>query len=108
MVSSRIVTSRPGECRASGSGACAASWLASRSAERERSMAKNNGRGDSWHNSGERRAELTAGLRALAQPLGTARDLDPLLDLIGDSRYVLLGEASHGTSEFYTWRAEIS
>src|SRR5262249_30861909 len=31
-----------------------------------------------------------------------------LIDAIGDARFVLLGEASHGTSEFYTWRAEIS
>jgi erythromycin esterase len=36
------------------------------------------------------------------------KDLDPLLEQIGDARYVLLGEASHGTSEFYTWRAEIT
>ncbi len=35
-------------------------------------------------------------------------DLDPLLERIGDKRHVLLGEASHGTSEFYTWRAEIT
>ena len=27
-------------------------------------------------------------------------DLDPLLERIGDARYVLLGEASHGTSEY--------
>ncbi|HEV8235692.1 MAG TPA: erythromycin esterase family protein, partial [Gemmatimonadaceae bacterium] len=37
-----------------------------------------------------------------------AADLDPLLERIGDSRYVLLGEASHGTSDYYTWRAELS
>jgi erythromycin esterase len=36
------------------------------------------------------------------------KDVDPLLERIGDARYVLLGEASHGTSEFYTWRAEIT
>src|SRR5947208_2048816 len=35
-------------------------------------------------------------------------DLDPLMDEIGDSRYVLLGEASHGTHEYYTWRTQIS
>jgi erythromycin esterase-like protein len=31
-----------------------------------------------------------------------------LLERIGDAQYVLLGEASHGTSEYYQWRAEIS
>jgi erythromycin esterase-like protein len=31
-----------------------------------------------------------------------------LLGRIGDARFVLLGEASHGTAEYYTWRAEIS
>jgi erythromycin esterase len=36
------------------------------------------------------------------------KDLDRLLERIGDARYVLLGEASHGTSEFYIWRAEIT
>jgi erythromycin esterase len=36
------------------------------------------------------------------------KDLDALLECIGDARYVLLGEASHGTSEFYTWRAKIT
>ena len=42
------------------------------------------------------------------RPLENAEDLDPLIRRIGDSRYVLLGEASHGTHEYYTWRAEIS
>lgn len=41
-------------------------------------------------------------------PLESAEDLDPLLDHIGDSNIVLLGEASHGTNEYYTWRAKIS
>jgi protein-L-isoaspartate(D-aspartate) O-methyltransferase len=35
-------------------------------------------------------------------------DLDALLDRIGDARVVLLGEASHGTSEFYRMRARIT
>lgn len=35
-------------------------------------------------------------------------DLDQLLDRIGDAHYVLLGEASHGTHEYYTWRSQIS
>lgn len=44
-----------------------------------------------------------------AVPLtGAATDYDALLDLIGDSRFVLLGEASHGTHEFYKERAQIT
>jgi erythromycin esterase-like protein len=39
---------------------------------------------------------------------GDAHDYDPLMDLIGDARFVLLGEASHGTHEFYRERARIS
>ena len=34
--------------------------------------------------------------------------IDRLLDEIGDAQYVMVGEASHGTHEYYTWRAEIS
>lgn len=40
--------------------------------------------------------------------LESEEDLDTLLDDIGDARIVLLGESSHGTSEFYKWRAAIS
>ena len=35
-------------------------------------------------------------------------DLKPLLTRIGDARMVLIGEASHGTSEFYRMRDRIS
>ncbi len=35
-------------------------------------------------------------------------DLDPLLARIGDAEVVLIGEASHGTSEFYRMRARIT
>ena len=48
------------------------------------------------------------GVAEIAHPLASAPDLDPLLELVGDAHFVLLGEASHGTSEFYTWRTEIS
>jgi erythromycin esterase-like protein len=48
-------------------------------------------------------------LRAGAVPLtGGAGDYDALLDLAGDARVVLLGEASHGTTEFYRERARIT
>jgi erythromycin esterase-like protein len=53
--------------------------------------------------------KLSSGdLRRAARPLKAASDLDPLMDRIGDSRFVLIGEASHGTSEFYAWRAELT
>lgn len=39
---------------------------------------------------------------------GAVTDYDPLLELIGDARFVLLGEASHGTHEFYRERACIT
>ncbi len=35
-------------------------------------------------------------------------DLHPLLERVGDARVVLLGEATHGTSEFYRMRARIT
>lgn len=35
-------------------------------------------------------------------------DVDQLLERIGNSRIVLIGEASHGTSEFYRYRARIT
>ncbi|HEU4904011.1 MAG TPA: erythromycin esterase family protein, partial [Flavisolibacter sp.] len=40
--------------------------------------------------------------------LNTAKDLDALLEDIGDRPVVMLGEASHGTHEYYTWRTAIS
>jgi erythromycin esterase-like protein len=48
-------------------------------------------------------------LRESAHPLsGAATDYDPLIERSGAARLVLLGEASHGTHEFYRERAEIT
>ena len=48
-------------------------------------------------------------IHAIALPItGEARDYDPLIASIGDARYVLIGEASHGTHEFYRERAELT
>ncbi len=52
-------------------------------------------------------AQLIRQTKDLARPLNE-NALDALLERIGDSRLVLLGEASHGTAEYYTWRARIS
>lgn len=47
-------------------------------------------------------------LDRFSSPLENIVDLDPLMEYIGDAKYVLLGEASHGTHEYYTWRAKIT
>jgi erythromycin esterase-like protein len=53
--------------------------------------------------------DLCNELREEAHPMtGDRQDFDPLLSLVGDSRFVLIGEASHGTHEFYRIRAEIT
>src|SRR5438093_295214 len=53
--------------------------------------------------------EGMADLRARTRELiGATDDYDALLDLIGDAHYVLIGEASHGTHEFYKERADIT
>jgi erythromycin esterase len=40
--------------------------------------------------------------------LHNIHDLNLLIDKIGEAKIVMLGEASHGTHEFYTWRSYIS
>lgn len=49
-------------------------------------------------------------LREAAEPFESIEQaaLGPLLERIGDARVVLLGEASHGSSEFYRMRARVT
>ena len=52
---------------------------------------------------------LTDVVHEAAHPLsGAIDDYNPLMELIGDASLVLIGEASHGTHEFYRERAQIT
>lgn len=53
-------------------------------------------------------ADAVRALQAAGRPLRGVEDLETVLERIGDARYVLIGEASHGTSEYYTWRARLT
>jgi erythromycin esterase-like protein/predicted phosphoribosyltransferase len=58
-------------------------------------------------NAGDR--SLHATIRKNAHPVnGSGQDYDPLMNLVGPARFSLLGEASHGTHEFYRERARIT
>src|SRR5512146_3410965 len=91
----------PSTCKGSGAGTnrsgprCTMARTRSRQTERD-------------EHANARTGALLDPLRSAAKPVESPRDLDPLVERIGDARFVLLGEASHGTSEFYTWRAELS
>ena len=43
-----------------------------------------------------------------AKELKNEKSLDELVEQLGDAKYVLLGEASHGTHEYYVLRAQLS
>jgi erythromycin esterase-like protein len=53
-------------------------------------------------------AALSAVRESAHELTGSTHDYEPLLDLLGDARFALIGEASHGTHEFYYERAEIT
>jgi len=43
-----------------------------------------------------------------AHRISTAADYDRLIELAGEAQFVLIGEASHGTHDFYATRAELA
>ena len=51
---------------------------------------------------------LAQAIAQVAIPLDDESAYDALFDRIGDARYVLLGEATHGTHEFYRIRAQLT
>src|SRR3954468_14290693 len=66
---------------------------------------------EAWRDKGAQAASLPELIRAAAEPLpdpDEAQDFGAFFDRFADARIVLLGEASHGTSEFYRARAAIS
>ncbi len=54
------------------------------------------------------RKNIVTKIRDKVQIIESSSDMDDLIEKIGDAKYVLLGEASHGTHEFYLWRAIIT
>ncbi len=63
-------------------------------------------------NAVENDAVPTTDSAAVALPesveVSSKSDLEPLFTAIGDRRFVLLGESTHGTHEYYDWRDRIS
>ncbi len=52
--------------------------------------------------------ELVDYFSGKAVPVDSGADLDEIIALAGSRRLALLGEASHGTTEYYRWRSEIT
>jgi erythromycin esterase len=57
---------------------------------------------------GKKDPSIVASAAERARPFSNPKDLATLIDSIKDARVVMLGEASHGTEEFYYWRRQIS
>jgi len=53
-------------------------------------------------------SEVVSAIKQWGYPLSSKAGLDPLFNRIGNARIVMLGEASHGTHEYYTWRTHIT
>lgn len=54
------------------------------------------------------RSAVLSEIHALARPLRSDRDLDAVVRRAAGCRFTAIGEASHGTHDFYTWRATLS
>jgi erythromycin esterase len=54
---------------------------------------------------GERISQLVT---SVASPAIGPESLEPWIERLSEQRLVMLGEASHGTHEFYTWRRELT
>lgn len=54
------------------------------------------------------KSAVLAQIHALARPLRTDRDFNGLVRRAAESRFVAIGEATHGTHEFHTWRDTLS
>ena len=52
--------------------------------------------------------EVPEAIHSIARPIRGEQDIDRIVDQIANKRLVLLGEASHGTHEFYDYRASIT
>jgi putative phosphoribosyl transferase len=52
--------------------------------------------------------EIVSEIRRIAKPIAQSSHLDPLLKRMSEARVVMLGEATHGTEEFYELRRIIS
>lgn len=76
----------------------------------EQGWAENGTRSASNHAAGHARAQSITDMIRTIEPLPAFEDaaFGALFDRLGRSRVVLLGEASHGTSEFYQARAAIT
>lgn len=52
--------------------------------------------------------ETSSAIARIARPIRGEQDIDQIVDLVGNARLVLIGEASHGSHEFYDLRASIT
>jgi erythromycin esterase-like protein len=54
------------------------------------------------------RDDPSAAIATVARPIRGESELDQLVELVGNARLILIGEASHGSHEFYDLRASLT